>query len=85
MRKLVLSIAAAGAFAGAMLATAPTIAAPVASPGALNAVAATLDNVHQAAYVCGRWRCWWEPGGPRWDWRAWHGPRWGWHGGWRRW
>jgi len=81
MRKLVLSIATAGALAGAALVTAPAIATPVNGLGALNA-AATVDNVQQAAFVCGRWRCWSTWGGPR---RYWGGrPYWRRHWGWRR-
>ena len=51
------------------------IAAPVNSLGALNSAAATLDNVEQAAIVCGRWRCWHTYGYYRphryWGWRRW--------------
>jgi len=73
MRKLVLSIAAAGALAGAALVTVPAIATPVTGLAALN-VAATVDNVEPAAFVCGRWRCWSTWGGPR---RYWGGrPYW---------
>jgi hypothetical protein len=85
MSKLVLSIATAGALAGAALATAPAIAAPVNNLGALNAAVATLDNVEQAAIVCGRWRCWrtgpYYYGWRRPFWGGWRG-RYGW--GWRR-
>jgi hypothetical protein len=80
MRRLVLAIAAAGALAGAAALTAPAIAAPVNSLGALNSAAATLDNVEQAAIVCGRWRCWHTWGG------GYYRPHfWGFRRGWRRW
>jgi hypothetical protein len=58
MHKLVVAIAAAAALAGAAVLTTPVIALPVNSLGALNAAAATLDNVEEAALVCGRYRCW---------------------------
>jgi hypothetical protein len=82
MRKLVLSIAAAGTFAGAALVTGPAVATPVSGLGALNAIAA-VDNVEPAAVVCGRWRCWHTWGGPR---AYWGGPRayWGGRPYWRR-
>jgi hypothetical protein len=57
MRKLVVTMAAAGGLACAALTT-PALALPVNSLGALNAAAATLDNVEEAALVCGRYRCW---------------------------
>jgi hypothetical protein len=73
MRKLVLSTATLAALAGAALVTAPAIAIPVNGLGTLNA-AATVDNIEQAAFVCGRWRCWSTWGGPR---RYWGGrPYW---------
>jgi hypothetical protein len=83
MRNLVLSIAAAGALAGAALVTAPAIAAPVNGLGALNA-AATVDNVEPAAFVCGRWRCWhtWRGAYGYWGGRPyWRHHHWRW---WRR-
>jgi hypothetical protein len=81
MRKLVLSIAAAGVFAGAALVTAPAVATPVNGLGALNAAAA-VDTIEPAAFVCGRWRCWHTWGGPH---RYWGGyGYWGGRPYWRR-
>jgi hypothetical protein len=90
MRKIAFSIAAAGAWAGATLLTASTIAAPVSNLGSFNAATATLDSLHQIAFVCDRWHCWRGPryGGQPWDWGGWRnwggspGPGWGWHGRW---
>ncbi len=69
MRKLILPMVAAGALA--VVFSAPVAAAPVSNLGALTSAAATLDNVEQAAPVCGRWRCW-----HTWDyhyhWHQWH-------------
>ena len=65
MRNLVLALAAAGALAGAAMLSAPALAAPIGSLGALNAAAATLNDVEQAALVCNRWRCWHVCGRPR--------------------
>jgi hypothetical protein len=81
MRKLILSTATLAALAGTVLLTAPAIATPVSGLGALNAAApidaAAVDNVEQAAFVCGRWRCWNTWGGPR---RYWGG--YGYYGRW---
>jgi hypothetical protein len=81
MRNLVLALAAAGALSGAAMLSAPALATPIGSLGALNAAAATLSDVEQAAVVCNRWRCWHVYGGP-----GFYGPRWheGWHEGWHR-
>ncbi|MGZ9115495.1 MAG: hypothetical protein ACXW3V_00990, partial [Methylocystis sp.] len=68
-------------------------------PGIDRAPAAQLGpGVEKARWVCGPYRCWWQPGygwgggfgwgGPRWGggygWRrpGWGGPGWGGHGGW---
>lgn len=90
MRRLVLSIVAAGAVASATLSAAPADAGPISNAGALAAAAASLDNVHEAALVCGRWRCWrsWGPGYRTWGYGAW-GPAYGawgpgYYGAWRR-
>jgi hypothetical protein len=58
MRKLVVAMAAAGGLVFAAALTTPALALPVNSLGALNAAAATLDNVEEAALVCGRYHCW---------------------------
>jgi hypothetical protein len=62
--------------------------------GQLAATAPATTDAQQVRWVCGPYRCWWQPGGyyyggPRfYGWRGgyWH-RGWGWRGGWhgRRW
>jgi hypothetical protein len=57
-------LVAAGALGVATMAALPATAMPVD-----NLAKVAPSNVEQAAWVCGRWRCWWRPNyyyyGPR--------------------
>jgi hypothetical protein len=63
--------------------------------GLPSATATAPSDVENVRWVCGPYRCWWQPGpwGPGWGWhRPWGwGPGWGWHRpwgwgpGWHRW
>jgi hypothetical protein len=62
-----------------------------ASAAPVNGMAAishqVTNEVQDVRWVCGPYRCWWQPGpywwgGPRWGWRHWGWHRWGWHRHW---
>lgn len=62
-----------------------------ASAAPMNGMAAishqVTNEIQDARWICGPYRCWWRPGpywwgGPHWGWRHWGWHRWGWH---RRW
>jgi hypothetical protein len=87
MKYLKHSLVAAIVLGGVALGAGGASAMPNGLPSATAAVASDVENVR---WVCGPFRCWWQPGpwgfyGPRpWGFygRPW-GPRWGW--GWHRW
>ncbi len=84
MKYLKHSLVAATALGGVALWAGGASAMPNGLP---SAAAAAPSNVENVRWVCGPYRCWWQPGpggfyGPRpWGW-GW-GPRWGW--GWHHW
>jgi hypothetical protein len=87
MDKLRIATAAFAILAGAGMMAGTASAMPLNGQLAVTAPAAT--DAQQVRWVCGPYRCWWQPGGyyypgPRWGygWRG--GWRGGWHGGWHR-
>jgi hypothetical protein len=96
VRKILQLALVAGA-AGLALPAASNTAAALPLAGLQSAVprdGETAARVEQARWVCGPYRCFWQPNywgpGPRWGWGGgpgWgRGQRWGWRGGgWNRW
>jgi hypothetical protein len=81
------SLVAVIALGGVALSASGASAMPNGLPSATAAAQSDVENVR---WVCGPYRCWWQPGwGPGWGWHrpwgwgpGWHRP---WGPGWRRW
>jgi hypothetical protein len=78
MDKLRIATAAFAILAGAGMMAGTASAMPI--NGQLAATAPAATDAQQVRWVCGPYRCWWQPGGYYYP-----GPRWGygWHRGWR--
>ena len=83
MKRLTLTAAAFALALGASVMADNASAMPIDSQ--LAATAPAAPAAQQVRWVCGPYRCWWQPG-PYYGWHRWGG--WGWHrwgGGWHRW
>jgi hypothetical protein len=78
MDKLRIATAAFAILAGAGMMAGTASAMPI--NGQLAATVPAATDAQQVRWVCGPYRCWWQPGGYYYG-----GPRWGygWRGGWR--
>lgn len=77
MSKIRIGVAAAAVLLSAGIVSGSASAMP--ANGLTSAVPQAAGGVEKVAWVCGPYRCWWQPGG------YWYRPGWGWHGGWGGW
>jgi hypothetical protein len=75
MDKLRIATAAFAILAGASVMSGSASAMPI--NGQLPVATNTSAEIQQVRWVCGPYRCWWQPG---WGYHGWHRP-WGWRGG----
>lgn len=68
MNRFSVTAMAALALGGAVLASAPVSAMPV---GALAETAAATSGIENVRWVCGPFRCWWQPNHPYYGAYAW--------------
>jgi hypothetical protein len=85
--KKIIHVALVAGVAGLALPAASNTASALPMAGLDSAVlrdGQAAAQIEQARWVCGPYRCFWQPN--YWGPSYWgHGPRWGWRGGWRRW